>query len=155
MIDILKGTWHLIYSNFSMWKEDVENVTFNYTPEEKDGKYVLLDEVKYLKEGQEKSIIGYDYPEDDTKFTWKGKGLLGILSSNWQLEWINHTQDCIIITFEKTLLTPAGLDILTRSDTPNEQILYEAKQIIKMNERLRKTAEGLYCVNGSNALTED
>ena len=155
MIDILQGTWHLIYSNFSMWKEDVANVTFNYTPEQKDGKDVLLDEVKYLKGGKDKSITGYDYPEDDTKFTWKGKGLLGILSSNWQLEWISHTQDCIIISFEKTLLTPAGVDILTRSDTPNEQILYEAKQIIKMNDRLRKVAEGLFRINGSNALTED
>lgn len=147
MIDILQGTWHLIYSNFDMWKEDVSNVTFNYSIETKDGKDVLLDEVKYLKAGKEKNITGYDHPEDDTKFTWRGKGMLGLLSSNWQVEWFNHTQDCMVISFEKTMVTPAGVDILTRSNMPNEEIIREAKQIIDMNERLRKAATGLYRVN--------
>lgn len=152
MVDILKGTWYLIYSNFAMWKEDVSNVTFNYTPEQKDGKDVLLDEVKYLKGNKEKTITGYDYPEDDTKFTWRGKGLLTMLSSNWQIEWINHAKDCIVISFEKTLVTPAGVDILTRVNNPSEKTLTEARQIIKMNERLRKAAEGIYRVNDNSAL---
>lgn len=149
MIDVLQGTWHLIYSNFDMWKNNVKDVTFTYTPEEKDGKPVLLDEVKYTKEGSEKTITGYDHPEDDTKFTWRGKGLLGVLSSNWQIEWFNHEQDCLIISFEKTMLTPAGVDILSRSSSPNEDSIKQAHQIIKMNERLHKAAEGMYRVEKS------
>lgn len=150
MIDVLQGTWHLIYSNFSMWKDDsISDVTFNYTPEEKDGKAVMLDEVKYLKDGKEKTVTGYDYPEDDSKFTWRGKGLLAMLSSNWQVEWFNHDQSCVIISFEKTLVTPAGIDILTRGKQPADEIIKQAQQIIKMNDRLHKAAEGLFKVNAS------
>ncbi|HLP20155.1 MAG TPA: hypothetical protein VK174_07640 [Chitinophagales bacterium] len=147
MIDILEGTWHLLYSNFKMWKgEDVANVTFNYTAIDKSSKPAMLDEVIYQKGKEQKTITGYDYPEDDAKFTWRGKGLMSVLSSNWQVEWINDTKDCIIISFEKTLLTPAGVDILTRTQNPPARIIAEAKQIIETNERLRTAAEGLFAV---------
>lgn len=84
---ILVGTWFICSTNFPMWlKDDKQTPTFNYTLTEKKGKQVLLDEVKYTKNGKVRSIVGFDFPDasNDRAFTWKGKGLLSVAKSKWQ-----------------------------------------------------------------------
>lgn len=153
MLDILEGKWHLLYSNFNMWRDTrIADVTFNYTPLLINKQPALLDEVKYLKGSTEKTITGYDYPFDDATFTWRGKGLLKLLSSKWQVEWMNDKQDCLILSFEKTMITAAGVDIITRTPAPAAAVITQAKQIIYTNERLRQTAEGLFAVPVSTGL---
>ncbi|THH13215.1 hypothetical protein EW146_g6973 [Bondarzewia mesenterica] len=59
-----------------------------------------------------------------TRFKWRGKGLLMIASSRWQLLGYHHhtssdpqpdsTTPWAVTYFEKTLFTPAGLDIYAR-----------------------------------------
>lgn len=144
MKDILQGTWHLIYSNFNMWKKDgVNNITFNYTPVQQAGTTALLDEVKYHDNGKLKKVVGYDFPYDDSKFTWRGKGLLFLLKSKWQVEWMSADKNCLVLSFEKTLFTPAGVDIIARDKKPTVALLQQAREIIQVNERLHALAAGL------------
>ena len=87
----LSGKWYILQSNFPMWlKGDKTMPTFNYELVEKKGKQALFDQVKYLKNGKEKSIIGYDIPLDqqNVKFVWRGKGILGMLKSKWEIVYL-------------------------------------------------------------------
>lgn len=115
----LEGTWFIQMTNFPMWlKGDKKEPTFNYTITEKSGKKVLYDVVTYVKNGKNKSIIGYDYPVDasNTSFVWRGKGILFFLKSKWKLIHFDEDQDWALIYFEKTLFTPEGYDVISRKE---------------------------------------
>lgn len=119
MINTIPGTWHLHYSTFPMWqKEGVLAVTFNYTAITLEGKAALLDEVRYLQGDRSKSIVGYDRQDasDSNTFIWRGKALLWLFQSRWRVEWLSEDHSAMVISFDKTLVTPAGIDILTRAD---------------------------------------
>ncbi len=118
MIQLLPGTWHLHYSTFPMWqRKGVHTVTFNYTSITLDGTVALLDEVKYLKQERARSVVGRDLLDatDPGAFTWRGKGLLWFFQSKWRVEWMSEDHSAMVISFDRTLVTPAGIDILTRA----------------------------------------
>lgn len=136
----LVGTWFICYSNFPMWlKGDKTEPTFNYTITTRKGKKVLLDEVKYLKKGKPKTITGYDYQEDkdSTAFTWRGKGILGVLKSKWRVALLDPKGEWAVIAFSKTLFTPAGVDIISRKPEISESTLIEIKNLMAKDEDLR------------------
>lgn len=66
------------------------------------------------------TIAGTDHTLAVGSFKWRGNGLLVIVSSKWQVLGCN-TSDAegshpwAVTFFEKTLFTPAGLDIYARS----------------------------------------
>ncbi|MFN8285537.1 MAG: hypothetical protein U0V74_02230 [Chitinophagales bacterium] len=125
----LIGQWHLLYSTFPMWqKHKVHEVTFNYAVTTLNGKPALTDEVKYMKGNTAKSIKGIDTAIDGLSDTyrWRGKGILRLLSSTWKIEWKNSERDCLVLSFEKTFFTLAGLDIICR----NKNSQWQAQQAI-------------------------
>lgn len=61
-----------------------------------------------------KSIVGVDTVLKDG-IKWRGKGLLKALSSHWEIAYLDA--NLLIIRFEKSALTPAGVDILVRECT--------------------------------------
>jgi len=141
MVEILSGRWYLTSTNFSMWKhEKVCNITFNYTPFKKDGTTVLLDEVQYVKRGKNGSIKGYDFLDtsNPNRFIWKGKGWMFWIKCPWRVEWVNETKTCIVLSFEKTLLTSGGVDVVTRDKAPSKEVLDEAYAVINKSEKLIK-----------------
>jgi hypothetical protein len=141
MLQLLSGRWYLASTNFSMWKHSkVCNVTFNYTLCEKDKVAFLLDEVQYVKRGKPGSIKGYDFLDVNypNRFIWKGKGWMFWIKCPWRIEWMNEAKTCIVLSFEKTLLTGGGVDIITREKSPSTQVLDEACLVISESERLRK-----------------
>lgn len=114
----LEGKWYIQATNFPMWlKGDKQNPSFNYTViESSKGVKRLLDEVKFVKKGKEKAIVGFDTPlnASNTKFKWRGKGILGVLKSKWEILYWDKAEEWAIIGFEKTLFTPKGYDIISR-----------------------------------------
>lgn len=141
MLQFLIGTWFICSTNFPMWTNGNKiNPTFNYTLEKKGGKEVLFDEVKYIQKGKSKSIKGYDRQDekDPSKFTWKGKGLLFIAKSHWQVVLKDPKGNWAVIHFSKTLFTPEGVDVICRKpkleDAEFEQILKGMQE----NELLKK-----------------
>lgn len=146
LIHILAGTWFIVQTNFPLWlKGDKLNPTFNYTIIQKKGRQVLLDEVKYEKKGKEKTITGIDYPEEknENSFTWKGKGLLFIARSKWEVKLIDTEEGWAVIYFSKTLFTPAGVDIISRKPTISAEILKKIKTEMEKDPVLHKHLSSL------------
>ena len=81
---------------------------------------VLSDDVSYqTRAGDEKHILGKN-SYSSGKFVWRGKGLLGLISSQWVVAGARKDGTVIAIRFAKTLFTPAGIDILVRDDADVE-----------------------------------
>lgn len=124
----LAGTWFICNTNFPMWlKGDKTNPSFTYTIVQKNNDTVLLDEVTYLKNGQPKTITGYDYPDktDPMAFVWRGKGLLWIAKSAWKVALLDPAGEWAVIWFSKTLFTPEGVNIISRTTSlPADRLAY-------------------------------
>lgn len=147
MIKKLPGVWHLQYSTFPMWQKDgVHSITFHYTATELNGSPALLDEVKYFKKDTAKTVTGYDRPAAANAFTWRGKGLLGLFQSKWRVEWMSEDQTVLVISFDKTWVTPAGLDILTRDDA-DAGLLVRAQEIVRERSLLAGVRDPLLPVS--------
>lgn len=139
-----EGKWHIILSNFPMWlKGDKINPTFNYKIAERSGVIGLTDEVKYTQNDRIKTINGFDKPlnSENTSFEWRGNGLLSLLSSKWQVLYLDNTENWAIIYFEKTLFTPKGYDVICREKQPNSLIMRKIEEtirVLKIEEKLKK-----------------
>jgi hypothetical protein len=110
----LEGQWFIQFSNFPMWlKGNKTSPRFNYTLQGDR----LFDKVEYFKKGKDKSIKGFDYPLDECNrhFEWRGKGLLCLLKSRWQIIEIDQETNWALIYFEKTLFTPEGFDVISKN----------------------------------------
>jgi len=113
----LHGKWYVTHSTLPMWKSN-RNVTITYTPLPNNVE-VLDDLVEYqpLKSNKHKKVEGYDTPDAKVcaAYSWRGKGLLKIASSHWQVLGYGGEDDGWCVTyFQKTLFTPAGIDIYAR-----------------------------------------
>lgn len=116
-LELLAGTWYIHYTNFPMWlKGDKLQPTFNYSISERNGKQGLNDVVRYTKNGKVKEIVGFDTPlnVENTSFKWRGKGLLALFVSKWDIKYYDEEHDWALIYFSKTLATPDGYDVITR-----------------------------------------
>ncbi len=137
----LEGTWFIHFTNFPMWlKGDKTQPTFNYTIQKRGDTEGLKDVVEYLKKGKKRRIVGFDKPQNtsNTQFVWRGKGLLFLLKSEWQLLYIDPTHTWAVIGFTKTLFTPAGYDVISKNKEINadfEQIVVnKLKELYLFNE---------------------
>ncbi|KAL5343664.1 hypothetical protein BJX70DRAFT_393722 [Aspergillus crustosus] len=91
-------------------------------PPDSSGVIKIDDLVQYQAVNSEKvkSVHGVDTlsPGNQGAWDWRGKGWLMIASSHWECLGFGHTDDdnhWIVTYFAKTLFTPAGIDIYSRS----------------------------------------
>lgn len=119
----LAGQWYIHFSDFPMWlKGDKRFPIFNYAPGKRAGTTGLHDTVQYMKNGKQKTIVGFDTPTDasNSAYVWRGKGLLSLLKSTWEILYVEPNQQWAIIHFQKTLFTPIGYDVIGRKRQLNE-----------------------------------
>ncbi len=132
----LEGKWYIHYSDFPMWqKGNKQKPTFNYIYLDKGR---MLDQVKFEKKGKIKTITGTDKPlnEERSCFQWRGQGLLFVVKSRWSVHFADPESQWAVISFEKTLFTPAGYDLISR-----EKVLpVEIRE--QMKEQLEKLIPG-------------
>lgn len=141
----LAGTWYIISTNFPMWlKGDKQNPRFNYVLSDDDNSK-LIDEVSYEKKGNRKVIAGVDTQDKEysNKFEWRGNGFMRLIKSNWELALMDLRGEWAVITFEKTLFTPAGADIISRKPTMDEWTMNEIKEQMRMSDKLRSYLDSL------------
>lgn len=125
-LDSLEGKWYIHYSNFPMWtKGDKQYPNFNYTTVERKDESILLDVVEYKKNGNSKTIKGKDkiLNSENSKFKWRGKGLLWFFVSKWEIVYFDESTNWAIIKFEKTFFTPAGYDVISKSKVLDDKVL--------------------------------
>lgn len=119
-LEWLEGTWSVTHSTLPMWRK-AKNVRITYKilpPSSPDGPVCLDDTVESVPTEktwmpQPKAIHGVDTPEGDGAWAWRGKGLLKIASSRWEvLGWGEREDERWVVTwFAPSLFTPAGVDV--------------------------------------------
>ena len=111
---ILPGVWNVRSTNFPMWlTRERKSPRFSYDLVS-ENPLTLRDDVSYLTaDNAEKHIVGTDKWAHD-HFVWRGKGLLKIARSRWSIAGGNDDHTALAIRFDKTMFTPAGLDIIVR-----------------------------------------
>lgn len=128
--ELLEGEWIIRGTNFPLWLSNKRsNPTIKYE-KLKNSPLTFLDTVSYKnKKKQQKQIIGLDTYKQN-RFIWRGRGFLKILSSKWSV--LTVTDTILVIKFERSFLTPAGIDILVRKgielDDPKQFILSSFEQ---------------------------
>jgi hypothetical protein len=146
----LLGTWHILLSTFPMWRgDDRENPRFHYgeLPPE-NGAVALSDRVSFHRGGKEREILGIDVQDaaQPNRFVWKGKGLLRLFSSRWAVEHLHPGGEWALISFEATLVTPAGIDVITRAPALPEASAREAIALLAAHPELNKELDRLFHV---------
>lgn len=135
---ILPGTWKVRSTNFAMWlSRERKNPRFTYDLVG-ESPLTLRDDVSYLTaDDVEKHVLGVDKWADDG-FVWRGKGLLAVARSRWTVAGANDASTVLAIRFEKTLFSPAGIDIIVRESAQ----VPELRSLIARNtEQFGLTAE--------------
>ena len=132
-LSFILGNWNVTHSTLSMWKSS-RNVVISYTPlsdaskttpgssasDPSELRTTQLDSVvtyQPLSSDKLKTVKGIETPEPDTPGAYKsrGKGLLKIASSQWELlGWGEDEGGWIVTLFQKTLFTPMGIDFYVR-----------------------------------------
>ena len=120
--DLLPGAWSIAATNFPMWLTgERREPRFSYELLSADP-LVLGDEVTYRTvEGEQKRIIGKDTWKHG-EFVWRGKGLLKPFASHWHVAGAADDGTVLVIRFEKSLATPAGIDIVVREGTSHPEL---------------------------------
>ncbi len=128
----LEGTWYVNMSNFKMWlKGNKLNPQFIYAFQTKGGVAGLNDVVRYDQHNKERLIKGFDKPVDAhaTKFIWRGKGLLSLFKSTWEIMYQND--QWAIVHFSKTLATAEGYDVISRQKDLDEATMLAIQAKLK------------------------
>lgn len=135
-LSFLEGSWIIKATNFPMWtskKRKNPTIVYNKLSEQPPK---FLDTVRYETKYSTKKIIGIDTYHSN-KFIWRGKGILKILKSEWSI--LELTETILVIRFERSLVTPAGIDILVRDNvevSDSKQFILESLKdgILKKEE---------------------
>ena len=109
----LPGRWRIVATNFPMWlKGDKVDPVIEYGLQS-DAPLTLSDKVEYVDELRgDRNIEGVDRSTGDDGFVWRGAGILKLLRSRWSV--IGIDDDVMAIRFARSLVTPAGVDVLVR-----------------------------------------
>ena len=109
-------------TNFPMWLAgDRLNPHFTYGLLG-DAPLSLSDDVSYTtREGEEKHVLGTDRWKQDA-FVWRGKGLLSVAKSRWSVIGASSDGSIVSIRFERTVATPAGIDVLVRDGVDQPEL---------------------------------
>jgi len=121
---LLEGKWFVVATNYPMWLNSKNtNPVFTYADfREENGKLKFDDCVTYSKNKTEKKIKGRETQKnaDELKFVWKGKGLLALFKSKWQVIASDKEGRWLAIYFSKTLVSAEGVDIISRKKNLSE-----------------------------------
>ena len=148
-LEWLEGTWSVTHSTLSMWRKAKNvRITYKIIPASTPGGPVLLDDtVESVPTArtllpQPKAIRGIDTPDGDGAWAWRGKGLLKIASSRWEvLGWGEREGERWVVTwFAPSMFTPAGVDIYSSRKEGISEGLYKDVQLALEKLEAREVA---------------
>jgi len=149
----LDGEWRVLASNFPMWHDGKKTQpSFRYRSYRDDERVRLDDTVAYLVKGKRDTIEGVDTqdPKFPQHFTWRGKGILRLFSSDWVILAVGPERRWIALYFTKTLATPEGVDIISRSPTLSREDKSAIDQLLATDPFLKTKSRGLIWLPTSN-----
>jgi hypothetical protein len=124
-----------------MWRKAKNvRITYKILPAATAGGEVCLDDTVESVPTQKtwmpqpKAIRGVDTPDGDGAWAWRGKGLLKVASSKWEvLGWGEKEGERWVVTwFAPSLFTPAGVDVYSsRKEGVSEGLYVEIEGALK------------------------
>lgn len=119
---ILPGSWNVRSTNYPTWlsrERKSPRFTFELISE---NPLRLRDDLSYFtRDNLEKHIVGADTWRHDA-FVYRGKGARRVLPTRWSVIGMNPEATVIVIRFEKSLATPAGIDVLVRESADVDEL---------------------------------
>jgi hypothetical protein len=116
--ETLPGRWRVLATTFPMWLSG-RRLQPTFTYEVLPGSPLALnDVVSYrTRSGATRRIAGVDRFDAGTgMFTWRGRGALSVLASRWRVAHVSADRELVVLTFERSLVTPAGMDVIGRGE---------------------------------------
>lgn len=117
---VLPGRWTIKATNFPMWTGGANlDPVIEYSLV-RSSPLVLGDTVEYhdVRKGA-RTIVGTDRWRGDC-FVWRGRRRLGLLASRWAVAGL--VDDVVAIRFERSAVTPAGVDVLLREGVESPEL---------------------------------
>ncbi|MEU6844037.1 hypothetical protein ABZ930_19390 [Streptomyces sp. NPDC046716] len=128
----LAGTWHIVCSSFPLWQSGRRTgATFTYDPLTPGGASPprMADDVAYrTRSGRGRHIRGVDTrltARPGSVYRWRGRGVLAALSSTWEVREAGADDAWAVIVFSKSLVTPAGADVVVRAGRLDDPAVIE------------------------------
>ncbi|PNS17988.1 hypothetical protein CAC42_3947 [Sphaceloma murrayae] len=168
----LQGKWHVTHSTLPLWKSK-RNVTITYKLLEPSDKSIPADQTDRLDDLATYQTLTSDKvmtvhglnkaldPKRRDAWGWRGRGLLMVASSHWEIlgsgyeaaESNQHGDsergEWLVTFFAKTIVTPAGLDIYSRSKKGLNPITVQRieNELAKVdNDEIKELAKKLFAV---------
>jgi hypothetical protein len=135
--ETLPGQWRVLATTFPMWLSG-RRLRPTFTYEALPGSPLALnDVVSYrTRRGATRRIVGVDRFDAETGlFTWRGRGALGVLTSRWRVAKVSADGELIVLTFERSLVTPAGMDVIGRGDRERPDARERVAAEVNANDR--------------------
>ncbi|KAI1328122.1 hypothetical protein F5Y16DRAFT_166102 [Xylariaceae sp. FL0255] len=157
-------TWAVTHSSLSMWRS-AQNVRITYSPRDSNSPLSAGDSpastvndnlVEYEKangSGGVKTVSGVEKPDPNVygAWNWRGKGLLMIASSHWELlgwgerpcaDAEDGVERWVVTWFAPTLFTEEGLDIYCdRREGLSEKTAADIMEALKKLDKAPKLVE--------------
>jgi len=114
----LDGEWRVLATTFPMWKDGKKTRPRFVYRSYRDGDALRLDDtVAFVARGKPDTIEGIDTqdPGFPSHFTWRGKGVLRLFTSEWVIVAVGADARWIALYFTATIATPEGVDIIGRA----------------------------------------
>ena len=142
----LEGGWHVIASTFPMWLEGTKkDPVFLYRKIPGTDPVELDDTVGYTESGRREEILGTDTQDrlSPSHFTWRGKGLLAAIASDWVVVHAPENQRWAVLYFTATFATPEGVDVIARVSVLTEEERAAIKKTLAEDAFLKGKTGGL------------
>ena len=145
-LSTLEGRWHVIATTFPMWRDRCD-VTFSYGTRTE---HSVSDVVAFTDpKGTPDTIEGVDTQHDTvpTHLTWRGRGVLSLFTSEWDVVAVAEDASWVVLAFGATLATPAGVDVIARAPTLDQQTIDAAIARAASDPLIAPRTAGLYRVS--------
>lgn len=133
----IEGRWYLQFTGNPLWqKDEISTITFNYTLKHFGEELALDDKVEYNRNGKMRFRLGVDYPVEgfEKTFKWKGKGINRFFRNRFEITFLE--KEFMVLFFEKTITSPACIDIVTRDKNLSPELEDKIFKMIAENETI-------------------
>lgn len=127
----LSGTWFVAATSHHAWlKGDKHAPAYHFNLVDKPNAKQLNEEIKYIVDGEAKTIYGHNTPLQNNfkAFAWEGHSPEGLTKAQWEVKLIDETGLWMVTWYAQNSVFPEGINILTRQPELDQDTLEKIKK---------------------------